>query len=190
MRHWREYEPSLNRLLDMEHAAIKAQKNPDRVQPARLPAGLEWWLENFMLIRDIATRRYPLNITTYDSVLKTPEGVIPEVLSGLGIPDLNIDLAIASVSTDLRTQTLGSDECMDHPHADVFDELYDHVHNRVPLTPAFLKKLNDTHVKLIPEIEEAQKQVLKQRSKKARKRPRATDPDLIEMLVHPPDLRD
>jgi hypothetical protein len=143
-----------------------------------------------MLIRDVATRRYPFNITTYDAVLGHPEQVIPQVLQGLGVPDLDIDSAVKSVSQKLRTQTKATESADEHVHAEIFDELYEHVHNRVDLTPSFLEKLNNTHVKLIPEIEAAQKSVFQLRAQKLRKRRKATDPDLVETLIHPPDLRD
>ena len=190
MRHWREYGPSRERLLDMEHSALIEQRDPNRVMPARMPAVLEWWLENFMLIRDVATRKYALNLTSYDAVLEGPERIISRVLDGLGIADLDVDAAISVVTQSMRTQTKDDLPVADHPMADTFDALYEHVHSEKPLSESFLQELNDTHTALVPEIEAAQREAFIKRTKVAKRLKSPTDPDLVDTLVHPQDLRD
>ena len=72
MRHWREYEASLNRLYAMEDESRKAA-GKDGPPPPRIPPVLEWWMENFSLVRDIVTRRYRVHVQSYDGLLRDPE---------------------------------------------------------------------------------------------------------------------
>ena len=71
VRHWREYVSSLTRLYEMEQQSLK-EKNPDHVPMRTMNPLLEWWLENFMLLRDVATRRYPIHMISYDAVVSDP----------------------------------------------------------------------------------------------------------------------
>ena len=75
VRPWREYCRSLRRLWAMEDAAL-AERHPDRRPPPRLSPALEWWSESYMLIRDVAIRRYPVHLQSYDGLLEDPEGVL------------------------------------------------------------------------------------------------------------------
>src|ERR1019366_399018 len=66
MREWREYEASLQRLHAMEDAERASAGGDDTAPPERMPAVLEWWAENFSLVRDISIRRYPVHAHSYD----------------------------------------------------------------------------------------------------------------------------
>ncbi|MEN0065728.1 MAG: hypothetical protein AAGA48_26555, partial [Myxococcota bacterium] len=62
MRPWREYTASLERLYQTEATWQEASDelgerdsaSERRVRAGRLPAALEWWFENYELIRDVA----------------------------------------------------------------------------------------------------------------------------------------
>jgi len=153
MRAWREYESSIARLYAMEDEKRKA----DAPTPVRMPAHLEWWAENFALIRDIATRRYPVNVQSYDSLLADPDKVIAETLSWVGEGD--VAAGRAAVNPEHRTQHQVESDSFDTETAALCDELYDTVDQRKVLTPAFVHKLNECDRKLAPLIVEAQKKI-------------------------------
>lgn len=154
MRNWRTYGPSLARLVDMEDRWLAAQPEGDaRVAAARknrspLPAPVDWFFENHELLRDIATRGYPVNLSTYDAVLRDPEGELQKVLSWLGGGDL--PAAVAAIEPSLRTQRVPHEAPgVDAEHAAVFDTLYDHVDRHAPLPGTLLAELNRVHAELL-----------------------------------------
>jgi hypothetical protein len=149
MRPWREYEASLGRLWAMEDE----KRPPDFPVPPRLAAHHEWWAENFALIRDVATRRYAVNVQSYDSLLADPPRVIRETLGWLGEGDA--EAAIAAVKPEHRTQHDITSDSFAPEVAEICDELYAYIHERRALTSAFIAKLNDTDRALQPELREA-----------------------------------
>ena len=153
MRPWREYEASLARLYAMEDEHRKSEGPP----PKRMPAHLEWWAENFALIRDIATRRYPVNVQSYDSLLSDPDKVIAETLAWLGGGDLAA--ARAAVQPQHRTQHAVESDSFDADVAALCDELYATVDERKVLSPTLIAKLNECDERLAPQIIEAQRQL-------------------------------
>ncbi len=155
MRHWREYGGSLQRLHAMEDAFMEgrrdeaAQKRHARIQKmrSRLPPAIEWWFEQYDLVRDVSVRRYPLHLTTYDRLLEDPEAAIDKVLTWLGGGDL--EPAVAAVDPSLRTSVARPAMPDVPPHqAAVFDELYERVHTEAGLTPDFLTRMNTLHTEL------------------------------------------
>ena len=68
-------------------------------RPAMHPA-LEWWRENYDLIRDFA--REAMHLIQTVKLLDDPQGVIAPVLRWCGAPD--IEKGIAEVEQSLRTQ--------------------------------------------------------------------------------------
>jgi len=189
VRHWREYAASIERLYRMEDEAADQRDDRER-PPPRLDPVLEWWLENYALIRNLVTRRYPAHLVTYDRVVDTPEETLPEILDWLGADDTQA--AIEAVSPDSRTQRR---ERIDrsHPHQDTFDELYELVHDQGTLTQNFVEHLNETHQQLIPEIEKDRKRVFTARRKRRRAQqsdssdqssPDVLNPDALESLIH------
>lgn len=159
MRSWREYESSIARLYAMEDEE-RQQGSPE---PVRMPAHLEWWAENFALIRDIATRRYPVNVQSYDSLLEDPDRVIAETLAWVGEGD--VKAGRAAVNPEHRTQHAAKSNSFESNVAELCDELYATVDQRKVLTPEFIAKLNDCDRKLGPEIAEAQTRVIKAQEK-------------------------
>lgn len=193
VRHWREYATSLERLRRMEEKASAKYDDQATRDIARLDPVLEWWLENFALVRNLVTRRYPAHLVTYDQVLDRPEEVLPPLLDWLGADD--IEAGLEAVSPDARTQDRESVN-LSHPFEETFDEFYELVHSGDPMTGEFVEKLNQTHRELIPEIEEDRRRVIESRMKRKtggeagekpdpQVNPDALHPDALENLIHP-----
>ena len=167
IRPWREYCSSVRRLyqIEDEYMATQPQKPEEPLPPlemARLrrPAmhpALEWWRENYDLIRDFATRRYAFNLVSYIKLLDDPEHVIPPVLRWCGAPD--IEKGLAEVETSLRTQkeVHVSDSPLTSEQEMLFDEFHDFFYRQDPLTSSFIDKLNAINHELRPIIDEAGK---------------------------------
>ncbi len=166
VRHWREYHDSLERLYAMEDQA-RAENKPEGdapvVRPVRIPPVLEWWSENFALIRDIVTRRFRVHVQSYDGLLSDPKIVIENTLEWLGDKDVNVASAVAAVKPTNRTQQRNEDapvpEALSNKVIDAFDLLYRTVHERSGLTPKLIGTLNEAHVEIAPRIAQAQKAV-------------------------------
>lgn len=177
VRHWREYDRSLRRLYAMEDKN-REEKGAAKLgpPPVRMPPVLEWWFENYTLVRDIVTRRYRVHVQSYDGLLDDPATVIRDTLTWLKDGDVDIDKAIAAVKPHNRTQQRADDPpeqdtIVDPEAVESFDLLYSTVDQRSPLTKELIERLNKTHVALAPQIREAQQAVALdvQRRKAARK---------------------
>ena len=171
MRPWREYVRSLDRLYSMEREAMDAQRENGALRvppPAQIPAALEWWTHNFSLISDVVTRRYPMFMVAYDSVVESPDDTLREVFSWLG--DGDVCRAIAEVRPQLRTQDqdrLGpADDAASGLEPEVieaFDALYDTVLRRRQLDQLLVDRLNATNELLAERIDHAFREVSRQR---------------------------
>lgn len=160
IRPWRQYVRSLNRLYEMEREAkAKLKSAPEDIpEPVVMPPLIEWWVENFSLISDIVTRRYPFFMVAYESVLQNPEETLRDVFRWIGEGD--VEAAIAGVNPELRTQ---NEEVGDQPEesnvelepevTEVFDALYEVVRTQSPLEQAFIERLNETNRLLGPRID-------------------------------------
>lgn len=194
VRPWREYVRSLRRLWAMEDAALAA-RHPGRKPPPRLSPVLEWWHENYMLLRDVAIRRYPVHLQSYDGLLDDPEGVLERTFAWLGRGDAAA--ALAAVKPERRTQRAGGpaageanaepdpdpDEAsLDPAIAERFDRLYHTVHAGEPVRAELLAALNATHAVLGPRIVEQQRALLR-----AQRRHRAQARERGEALGPEPD---
>jgi hypothetical protein len=157
IREWREHEASLLRLYAMEDADRAAAGGEDAI-PERMPPALEWWSENFALVRDISIRRYPVHMQSYDGLLREPERVIRETLSWLGRGDAAKALAVPKPQH--RNFQRPTSSSVPSEVAEVFDELYAAVDRHQELSHAFLLKLNETNERLTPLLEENLKRVL------------------------------
>jgi hypothetical protein len=155
VRSWRQYSGSLARLYAMEDTWLSRQppdeQGRDRLDVARegrgqQPAPVEWWFENYELIRDLRARRYPLRFVSYERLLEDPERTITGVLEWLGTGDPAAGAAV--VERDLCTQR---DAPPPHGHGidpaclEVFDELYERLHHGRTLDSSFLQRLDETH---------------------------------------------
>ncbi|NVB40194.1 hypothetical protein G6O69_20270 [Pseudenhygromyxa sp. WMMC2535] len=164
VREWRQFCASRERLQTMidQHLGLDPHEELFR---SRLPPALEWWLDNFALLRDIATRRYAAHVCSYQSLLDDPHEAIAEVLRWLERGDL--DAAVAAVRPQHQTQRAQAPTpALEPEFVEVFDELYDHIHRGLPLSAAFLTKLNETDLALRPQIlaHEAQARISAARS--------------------------
>ncbi len=147
VREWRAYSASMVRMRsildeDREAALFDVPLSPP----------LRWWMENFGLVRDIATRRYAAHVTTYDRLLADPAEEVGTVLQWLGEGD--VAAAQAAVEPSLRTQSGDAPTPSDVSprHAVVFDDLYELLHEGRDLSPSFVETLNRTDAELRPRI--------------------------------------
>ena len=155
VRDWREYESSMERL----HAIEDQSRKPDVARPLRMPPVLEWWHENFSLVRDIVTRRYPVHVQSYAGLLAEPDRVVRQVLAWIGHGDP--EAAVRAVKPENRTQDSPASTSLEPEVAEVFDLFHQALHERRPLNAAFIELLNETNRVLAPRIAEAQRAVLR-----------------------------
>lgn len=168
VREWREQEASLLRLYAMEDAERAAAASEEREPPERMPPALEWWAENFALVRDVSIRRYPIHVQSYDGLLRDPERVVRETLHWLGRGDA--DRALQVPNADHRHFRRPLSSSVPHAAAEVFDELYRTLDEGREVSRAFLLKLNETNELLAPMLEENGRRVM---ADVARRRARA-----------------
>lgn len=156
MRHWREYGPSLRRLYALEDAWLRDNPREGMTGPqtvvwaagrrSTLPPPVEWFLENFEIVRDVSTRRYPINLCTYEGLLAEPDKVIGRVFEWLGGGD--VSAALTAIEPDLhRTRRAALDDDFTGATPDeveVFDALFDAVHTTQRLDAALLERMNAT----------------------------------------------
>jgi hypothetical protein len=154
VRPWRDYVVSTRRVRAMAGES----------EASLLPPALEWWCNNYALLRDLAIRGYRVHVVSYDGFLRDPARVAAEVLAWLGCGDA--DRAAAVVRPELRTATerapstdadLGGDILA--RHLAVFDELYEAIDGEQPLSSSFVDRLNRTDTELRPMVRELQAHV-------------------------------
>lgn len=151
IRPWREFSTSITRLRAIEDS----HRPKDEPLPVYLTPELEWWSENFTLIKDYACRLYPLHMVTYDSVMTDPERVINTVINWIGVGDAAT--ASVAIKKEYRTQSNVSytpHKAITDDIANLFDELYQKVHEGSNLSNEFLFRLNAANLVLLPIINE------------------------------------
>jgi len=150
VRPWRDFARSRERL----RALLRANAGDADAEEGRvLPPGLDWWSENFALIRDIATRRYAAHVQSFDSLLADPDAAIHAVVKWLGVGDAK--QACAVVHRDhgaLREVGEVDASGLEPRHIEVFDELYEHIHRERPLGQALVERLNRCDRELRPRL--------------------------------------
>jgi hypothetical protein len=150
VREWREFAVSRQRLRELTRESIGFETH-EILMRLELPPALEWWVDNFGLLRDIATRRYAAHVCSYQALLDDPEREIQAVIDWLGRGDAR--KAVAAIKPARRTVREAPPTPDIEPEiAEVFDELYDHIHRGLPLTAAFLTRLNETDARLRPRL--------------------------------------
>jgi hypothetical protein len=147
VRDWREHTVSLDKLHALDD---KERLAAGDTPPPRMPAALEWWTENFALVRDIAIRRYAVHVQSYGGLMNDPDRVVRQVIKWLGRGDA--DKAVAAVEVKRRSEQRPEIASVSSDIAEVFDELYATIDRGKGLTGSFLEKLNETNAKLLPEI--------------------------------------
>ncbi len=150
VREWREFCASRERLRELNREAVGLETH-EMLMRHELPPALEWWVDNFGLLRDIATRRYAAHVCSYQSLLDDPEREIASVMRWLGRGDAN--KAVEVIKPERRTVREAPPTPEVEPEiAAVFDELYDHIHRGQPLSTGFLTRLNETDARLRPAL--------------------------------------
>jgi len=146
IRSWREYVVSIQRMQALSGQDAQTQ----------LPPALEWWVNNYGLIRDLAIRGYPAHVVSFDSLLRDPQRVIAETLAWVGHGDASQTLDV------VRPEQRGGQE--GHPpdaaladgieprYLAVFDELHHTIDAEQPLTASFIDTLNRTDEALRPMV--------------------------------------
>lgn len=180
VRAWREYESSMGRLYALEDEG-RAQVG-DGEEPVRFPAALEWWMENFALVRDISLRKLPFRMQTYDDVIERPQDVVASVLEWIGHGD--VAAAVAAVKPQSRTQVdSGESDAVEPELAQVFDDLYAAVQAGKGFSATLLDTLNATNQKLLPRLTKLQHEVAAFGMRRAAKIKRK--PEAVEGLPEP-----
>jgi len=146
IRAWREHSASVLRLRETLSA--------DGIDPTLLlPPIYEWWSEAFSMLRDVATRRYPVHFISYGRLLEDPKRQISAVFDWLGVGDP--EAALAAVRPRMPAPEVSDAELppgLNPRHIATFDALYDHIHTGAPLSPAFVRQLNETDSVLRPRL--------------------------------------
>ena len=125
---------------------------------------MEWWRENYDLIRNFATRRFAFNLVSYQKLLSNPEAIITPVITWcaqdtLPLDRLHMEKAVSVVQSKLNTQkeTTIDDSPLTSEQETLFDELHDYFFRQSPLDALFIQKLNDLDLVLSPQIRETRK---------------------------------
>ncbi len=147
IRAWREHTASVQELRTSLPGA-------ESIDPSLLlPPCYEWWSDTFSLLRDIATRRYPVHFISYAHLLEDPERQISEVMAWLDAGDAK---AAAEVVRPRKPRPpADADDLppgLTAQHIATFDALYDRIHRGTPLSPAFVRQLNETDNVLRPRL--------------------------------------
>lgn len=160
MRDWRSYARSI---ADLEEQELRwASRNPREGESAAdaearvvahrptLPAPIEWFLENFELVRDFSVRRYPIHFASYERLLAEPEATVGKVLGWIGTGEA--DRAAACVDPALRRSSdrppVASEAEVDDGTAELFDAFYRAIHEGSSLPRDLLEPLNATWTEL------------------------------------------
>jgi hypothetical protein len=149
VREWREFEASVDRLWELDEAQ-RRQEAPDAPPTLRLPAELEWWTENYSLVRDRHIRGYPSLLQTYDQVLRDPERYVARALQLVGGGDLRA--AMTAVKPAQRTKKDVRSDTLDPRLARAFDDLYAAIRDEQPFTPAFVEMLMEVNKEIEPRM--------------------------------------
>ena len=150
VRNWREHAASMQRLRELELAAWQKERAGAEAPefPPALSPPLEWWTENFALIRDISIRRLPVHVQSYDGLLSDPERVVGGVLRWIGRGDVRA--ACEQVRPARRHFRNPASDAVPVGIAAKFDELYAAIDCGKPLPDSLLAVMNATNEVLRP----------------------------------------
>lgn len=154
VRHWREYDGSIRRLYALEDEWLNARREERPEDPALrtsrspLPPAIDWFFQHYEVVRDAATRRYPVHFCTYDRLLTSPRAELERVLPWLGGGEL--EAAVAAVDQQLRTQRRedGPVEGVEPEDAALFDALFDAFHGGGSLSREIMVAMDEAHQRL------------------------------------------
>ncbi|MBN2797608.1 MAG: hypothetical protein JXX28_00515 [Deltaproteobacteria bacterium] len=155
MRSWRAYSQSLSQLYSREDAWLLENPTDGRTgaeavadavrKRCGMPLPVEWFMENFDLIRDFAVRRYALNLCTYERLMDSPEAEVRKVFAWLGVGDP--DQALTAIEPSLnRTapEAWIDDGGLPRATLQLFEDLHAAIHERSTVPRSLLPELNST----------------------------------------------
>lgn len=142
LRDWRSYDQSVRALDADDRPGVERE----------LPPWLEWWLENYALMRDLVIRRHSVVMTTYDAVVRDPEQEIGKVVDWLG--GENREAAIASVDANLQRSAPEAKESPSDAIVEVFDGLYNAIDRDRTVPADLVQRMNETHVRIVTQYRE------------------------------------
>jgi hypothetical protein len=177
MRPFREYASSIARLYTIEREnkhqkALQLGQPVERVPDYRpISPVLEWWSDNYGLVRDALIRRYPLHMVSYAAVLRAPERLVPETLEwlGVGTPEPAVRVVREAMRTQHAATTASQPSGLAPALEALFDEFYAHVDERRPLQAELIDRLNEAHDQLAPLIDEEKKRARDERAQALRR---------------------
>jgi len=170
--------------MENEYASQKIQKEGGQshqvkavLRRANIHPALIWWRENFDLLFDVLTRKYPVHLVAYDRLLEAPEEVIPLVLQWCNSSSksdllaskkigLSMEKAIETVDLSMRTQKKPIIEEHGIPSfcIETFDDLYQCFYSGGSrIESSLVQKLNQSNQLLEPLIKEQRQQGIKQK---------------------------
>lgn len=152
VREWREYEASVTRLHELNAERLR-QTDPDAHIPDLLPPAIQWWVENFSLVRDASTRGYPLQLQTYRQVLEEPRGPLEDALALMGSE--NIDAALGTVDPSRRTKKELQSQSVEPRMAQMFDDFYGQVATGQAFDSTFVRACVGLTRELEPQLHRA-----------------------------------
>ena len=160
MRHWRVYSSSMTALNALE-ARFRVAQEPefggeegsaapiDGDSQRNMPLAVEWFQENFELIRDFAVRRYPLHMVTYDRLLEKPRGTLEQVMGWLGVGDPVVAARAIEPTLQRQTRHGGPPSGVSRRDEEVFDRLFASVHERSAVPADLAGEMNETFERLV-----------------------------------------
>lgn len=149
VRPWRSYARSLTALYALEDAAIsQAPDAPERLAKARShrskhPPEVEWFFENYALLRDVAIRRYPYQLVSYDRLLRDPSGTVAQALAFVGEGD--VAAAAAIVRPQAPKPEVGPHHAFEANELSAADALYAAVDAQQDLSQPLITHLNQAY---------------------------------------------
>jgi len=160
LRHWRSYTRSIEALYVKEDVYLEAPPPENktgeeavahaRAQRSKVPPPMEWFLENYELMRDFAVRRYPINFSAYEKLLADPEPLLAQVFEWIGHGDK--DKALGAIDESLQRSkdrpAVASEEVVDPATAQLFEDFYAAIHDGSSIPKALLDPLNETWARL------------------------------------------
>lgn len=165
LRDWRAYGPSIRRLYAMEDDWLSARPLREgetaerkaealaKTKQARgtLPPAIEWWVENYDLVRDVTTRRYAFHLVSYDRLLGDPAAEVQKALGWLGrtVTAAELDAALGEVERRGEPRPRGGDDGIDADTAAFFDSFYEAIHTSGKLTRSMVDEMNRVHHRIV-----------------------------------------
>jgi hypothetical protein len=141
VRDWRAYAWSRRRMHELAREGRGIGEDGDAYETDE-PAWLLWWRSHRRVLRDSATRGYPLRFVGYESLLDDPELEVARVLEWLDCD--RVADALGAVEVDPERRVSVSDEAC--PFAHHLDRLYADCFARggaSPFDPELLRFVDD-----------------------------------------------